>query len=556
MSRYHELLEQLRKAFPAPVSDPVHDGYVVFSMMRALDQVDALKTDAPLLGRPTDPDYAAAEQGELARTGKTTEEVIPELVKNLEGMLIWGHPRCQVNVASMPSIASIIGVLLPSMYNPNLCSEESGFGFSAAEVRVAAMISRLVGYEVEKARGLFTFGGTGALLYGIKIGLEKAAPDSFRRGLDRPVVILCSAQSHYACLNVAGWTGIGQERVIKVATHSDNSIKLPELEQAARTAIEAGNRIAAIVATMGTTDAFGIDDLAAVRKLRDRLVEEYSLDYRPHLHADSVIGWAWSTYNDYDFTANRLGFRGRTLRALAAAQHRIRHLKLADSLGVDFHKTGFAPYISSMFLVRDRDDLRHIARDRTTMPYLFHSGEYHPGMYTLETSRPGTGPMAALASLLLLGKEGLAVLLGHLVEMAELLREDVAARPELSILNGENVGPVSLIRAYPDDVETFDAQQSEFHDETFRPRVAEINTLNRRIFQRVHEDALDGHGVAIGLTECYRQTDFGDPIVALKSYVISPFADAGQMRTVVEHILRAREAVLSESATDPLPPSP
>ncbi|KKK58505.1 hypothetical protein LCGC14_3043780, partial [marine sediment metagenome] len=27
---YHELLETLRKAFPQPVSDPVHDGYVVF----------------------------------------------------------------------------------------------------------------------------------------------------------------------------------------------------------------------------------------------------------------------------------------------------------------------------------------------------------------------------------------------------------------------------------------------------------------------------------------------------------------------------------------------
>ena len=29
---------------PQPVSDPVHDGYVVFSILRALDQVDALKS--------------------------------------------------------------------------------------------------------------------------------------------------------------------------------------------------------------------------------------------------------------------------------------------------------------------------------------------------------------------------------------------------------------------------------------------------------------------------------------------------------------------------------
>ena len=36
------------------------------------------------------------------------------------------------------------------------------------------------------------------------------------------------------------------------------------------------------------------------------------------LHADAVIGWAWSVFRDYNFATNPLGFRGRTVRALAA----------------------------------------------------------------------------------------------------------------------------------------------------------------------------------------------------------------------------------------------
>ena len=40
--RYHEILEKLRGQFPQPVSNPVHDAYFVFSILRALDQVDAL----------------------------------------------------------------------------------------------------------------------------------------------------------------------------------------------------------------------------------------------------------------------------------------------------------------------------------------------------------------------------------------------------------------------------------------------------------------------------------------------------------------------------------
>ena len=75
------------------------------------------------------------------------------------------------------------------------------------------------------------------------------------------------------------------------------------------------------------------------------------------MHADAVIGWAWSVFNDYDFKENSLGFRPRAVRALAAAGRLISRLHRADSVGIDFHKTGFAPYVSSLFLARERDDL-------------------------------------------------------------------------------------------------------------------------------------------------------------------------------------------------------
>ena len=136
---------------------------------------------------------------------------------------------------------------------------------------------------------------------------------------------------------------------------------------------------------------FGVDDLDAIADLRDRLVKEYDLDYRPHIHADAVIGWAWSVFNDYDFEANPLGFRPRTVRALASARRRISKLHRADSVGIDFHKTGFTPYISSLFLARDRADMQLLVRGREQMPYLFQSGERHPGVFTLETSRGGSG---------------------------------------------------------------------------------------------------------------------------------------------------------------------
>lgn len=544
---YRQHLEQLRRQFPQPISDPVHDAYFVFSILRALNEVDALKSQTPLLGPSVEPDFVRALHSQLDEHGRSLEQVIPELVKHLEGMFIWGHPHSQINVITHPSIAGIIGVLLASTFNPNLCSEESGRGISAAEVRATAMAAQLVGYDPAQAAGSFTFGGTGCTLYGVKVGLEKALPGTLQHGVRGDAVVLASKQSHYCVLNVAGWLGIGQENVVRVATHLDNSMRLDQLEHAAREALRAGKKIAAIIATMGSTDAFGLDDLAAIYDLRNRLVDEFQLSYQPHIHADCVIGWAWSVFNDYDFVRNELGYRGRTVRALAAAHRRIQHLHLADSVGIDFHKTGYAPYISSLVLFRDRADLQFIHRDRAAMPYLFQSGHHHPAMYTLETSRSGTGPMAALANLLMLGKEGLRTLLGHVVEMAEVLREGLEAHPDLTVLNGDNVGPVTLFRVYPRGEDTFNVKERERTDAAFQAKVLEYNRLNRRVFERVHAEALTGRGVVLSMTDCYRHTDHGTPIAALKSYVLSPFTDAEHMQSIIDHVLAARDAVVAES---------
>src|SRR5262245_6808577 len=100
---YREILQKLRTAFPQPVSDRIHDSYFVHSLLRALDQVDALKSELPLLGKPAQPDYEAARHAGLRPRPAPLEEVTAELVGYLEGMPIFGHPRTQQNVIAQPS---------------------------------------------------------------------------------------------------------------------------------------------------------------------------------------------------------------------------------------------------------------------------------------------------------------------------------------------------------------------------------------------------------------------------------------------------------------------
>ncbi len=540
---YRDILEKIRLAFPQPVSDPIRDSYFVHSIMRALDQVDALKSHLPVLGSVIPGDFAEARKAALPAEISSVEEVTTDLVGYLRGMTIFGHPRTQQNVIPPTTIPSVIGVLLSALHNPNVAWDEYSRLVAQAEVEAAGITARLVGYDPERASGVFTFGGTGTTLYGVKIGLEKACPQAMHKGVSEDAVLLVSEAGHYCAANIAGWLGIGTDNLIAIPTTAENEIDLAELGRAAREALAEGKRIAAIIATLGTTDAFGLDDLQEIAALRDNLVEEFQLPYSPHIHADAVIGWAWSVFNDYDFEGNPLGFRPRTLRALAGARRRIRHLSLADSLGVDFHKTGFAPYVSSLVLVRNRDDLQLVTRRPEEMPYLYHFGDHRPGMYTLETSRAGTGPLAALANFRLFGEQGLQVVLGHLVEMAQLLREHLEGHEGTTVLNRDNFGTVTLFRAYPPGVDTFSIKRREFYDPAWRDSLLAGNEYNRRVFEYVHEEAMAGRGVVISSTDCYRQTSYQEPIVALKSYILSPFVDEGDIEAVVAKLLEAREKI-------------
>ena len=170
-------------------------------------------------------------------------------------------------------------------------------------------------------------------------------------------------------------------------------------------------------------------------------------------------------------------------------------------------------------------------------------------MYTLETSRAGTGPLAALANLRLFGVEGLRAILGHIVEMTQLLREHLDGREGTTVLNRSNFGTVTLFRVYPVGVDTFELQRQEFEDVANKDSLIANNAYNRDIFQYVNSEAMEGRGVFISTTDCYRHTVYGEPIVALKSYILSPFVEEEDVKTVVEKVLEAREAI-GKSATD------
>ena len=221
---YRSVLDTIRGSFPQPVSNRVHDSYFVHSIMRAIDAVDALKSERPILGERTPLDFTVARESRLPEKGATVEEVTASLVDYCSGLTLWGHPRTQQNVVAPPTISSLIGVLLSSMYNPNLGWDEYSHRVALAEVEVVAMMAALLGYDSNQAAGVFTFGGTGTTFYGVKVGLEKALPGTMEHGVRGDAVMFASDCSHYCRYNIAGWLGLGAQHLVTIPTDARNAM--------------------------------------------------------------------------------------------------------------------------------------------------------------------------------------------------------------------------------------------------------------------------------------------------------------------------------------------
>ena len=544
MPAYLDILSRLRRAFPSPVTNYEHDELFNRNVIAALRKLDGMKGGNPVLGKYVAPDFEAARHASINTDGLDLEAINDTLIAHCEGLIMPIHPCTQRNVVPPPSMPSLLAVLLAAIHNPSIGWDEYSQRVALAEVEVCAMLSNMIGYDAQRSGGLFTFGGTGTNLYAMRVGLAKAIPMVGETGLKEDAVIAGSSASHYCRYNIASWLGIGTDNVVTIGSDTNNAMCLDELSKTLRELLQRGTKVAGIVATMGTTDAFGIDDLAAIVELRDELVEEFSLPYHIHIHADAVIGWAWSVFNDYDFNRNPLAFPPPTLAMLATAQQSMRHLHLADSVGFDFHKSGFTPIVSSAVLFKQQEDLSLLSRSRQQMPYLFQYGDYAPGIHTLEASRSGMGVMAALASLHFLGKVGLQTLLAHLVDMARLTREQLEAQAGAVILNDTNVGPVSLFRLYPEGTDAAQAYAAEREQAEYKDQLLQHNDYNHDVFMAMRVEVLSGNdGGVLSFTSCYQKTKYGEPILALKSFIMSPFTAADTITLMLEKIAAARQSI-------------
>lgn len=337
---------------------------------------------------------------------------------------VWFHEPGYAAHLNCPVVApAVLAELLTATVNPSIDTVDQSMGATFIEQRLIGWTAGLLGFDADRADGVFTPGGTTSNLQGLHLARDHAR-ESTGAPLER-LRVLASADAHMSVDRAARLLGLAPDAVLSVPVDARRRMDPIALARSLEAILAAGLVPAAVVATAGTTDHGAIDPIDAIAAVLDEHGATHPDAHRPWLHVDAAYGGG----------------------LLLSARHRGRlaGVERADSATVDFHKTFFQPVACSAIVVRQADHLRHVA---------WHADYLNPAdgggtgvrpadqvAKTLQTTRR-FDPLKLWLTLRLIGAETLGSYVDALVELAraahaELVddpRIELRATPELSTL--------------------------------------------------------------------------------------------------------------------------
>ena len=524
-------MKQLQQLFLSVDGNLIQRKELVTHLNSVINKIDALKDPSKLtLGDM--PNYTEdyynrmVQKAVIPEKGISLEKTIDELMSLIEGQR-YVNQNYVANATPLPNIASIIGNLVMVMLNGNNIWDVDGSASASAEVKITSMLSKIVGYNSNKSAGYTTWGGQGAVFNSLRLAIARYSPQSNQVGVPNNLYCFCSELSHYSLYKSVEATGIGIDHMVRVKVNDDHSMDLEDLKDKMETVISKGGIPIYILATMGTTDTFGIDDIEGIKNITEDLEKSYALP-SIYIHADSAMGAMYAFFNDYNFVINPLMFEPKVIEVLKIYQEKFSKMNLADSMVFDFHKLGQTPYTSSLFLIKDSEMLKYVDLDASETPYVGNRGygSYHTS-YTLECSRMGSS-IGIYASLLAFGIEGYQQLLANYIRVNILFRETLKAEL-LNVAVTNEVSPITTFRFYPESV----LWEKEVAGQLNTDEINRINRFNEEFAEVI---GLERDIIFFGSTSKQRLINSADnqtrlPVYVHKFFSISPY-------TTVEEVSR------------------
>ncbi|KAL8393901.1 hypothetical protein RB595_003599 [Gaeumannomyces hyphopodioides] len=231
----------------------------------------------------------------------------------------------------------------------------------------------------------------------------------------KPGRFMISATKHYSWPKGGAISGIGSKNFVDVAVDKEARMSTAALRKHLKDCVENEVPIFGVVAIMGSTEHGACDPLAEIVQIRNEYQREHGVSFAIHCDA------AWGGYFASTLRARDV-VRGPELPYVPVmplnpyTKVQLEHLKHADSITIDPHKSGYINYPAGGLCYRD-GRMRYLVT--WTSPIVFHEGDAAEsmGVYGVEGSKPGAAVAAVWLTHKSLGldKEGYGRLLGEAV---------------------------------------------------------------------------------------------------------------------------------------------
>lgn len=477
----------------------------------------------------------------LNKEGISFTSIAEELVPLFEGLPNWNNPETLLNVIPPPNIPALAVTLYAKMHNANFSQDKYTGLLLASELEVVKYLSDLIGWDWTKTMGTFTFGGKGTSLYAFKYALNRAYPNGKRVGYNgKEFFVVSSVKGHPCHAEIADWLGIGYNNCLRAKCTSEGRIIVSDVERIVRENIESGKVFLGFNLCGGSTVEFDMDPVKQIYDLREKIVKDYKLDYKPIIHVDSVVGWIWLFYNGYDFKANPMNISSPTLEKIEMMHSYIAEIKYADSCGMDFHKTGYAPYISSIIMFKDKGDYYFLGdKEQNVDIRKLQYGGFAPFEQTLELTRSSDGPLAAWATLKAFGVNGYREIIVNSLESTQYFRDKINTLPFAEVVNPKSNGIATLLILKPEGFENKSLSEILTLPKEETDKVKNYNLNFTRYVDELNEKGETN--LAFTASDVFNVTGTNVCLGSIKAYPMSPHYTKENIDAIIALIVSLKE---------------
>ncbi len=346
-------------------------------------------------------------------------------LKILNGQTRWNSFLSFYNICPPTMMNTIAATAITNIYNPNGMIDRTSAGYLNMEKQLIRQLSGLLDIDPSVSSGIFTSGGKVCLTYGVKCGLNRCEREYYSK---KPPVIITSHANHFSIEDVGFQLGI--KTCKRISLTDSQEINYQEFEQCISTCMQNEIPIACIIVSGGNTMHSVVEDISRIKEIVKRNVDNFNLSYMPYIYYDMVVCWPWLFYKSYDFHNNPLCIENSIIQKIRFITERLKHSSLADGFGFDFHKGGFSPYSTSLFITQNMSDLYSINSL---------NGEIKEGScyHSFNNSRSTIGIISAWNILQSVAVEGFQSYIANALKISDVLSETFNDAG-ITVLNKDN----------------------------------------------------------------------------------------------------------------------